>query len=44
MFIYNNLLLLLNHINKGRIIFMSATPIFDNANEITDLVKLIKPI
>ncbi|KAG4082384.1 hypothetical protein H8356DRAFT_1386389 [Neocallimastix lanati (nom. inval.)] len=42
-FIYNNLSSLLNHINKGRIIFMSATPIFDNANEITDLVKLIKP-
>jgi len=42
-FIYNNLSSLLNHINKSRIIFMSATPIFDNANEITDLVKLIKP-
>ncbi|KAG4084028.1 hypothetical protein H8356DRAFT_1016547 [Neocallimastix lanati (nom. inval.)] len=41
-FIYNNLSSLLNHISKGRIIFMSATPIFDNANEITDLVKLIK--
>jgi len=41
--IYNKLLLLLNHINRGRIIFMSATPIFDNANEIINLIKLIKP-
>ncbi|ORX78473.1 hypothetical protein BCR32DRAFT_282219 [Anaeromyces robustus] len=41
--IYHQLLLLLNHINKGLIIFMSATPIFDNYNEMTNFIKLMKP-
>jgi len=41
--IYNKLLNFLNRIKNSRVIFMSATPIFDNYNEITSLVKLIKP-
>ena len=42
-FIYNKLLIFLNAIQNSKVIFMSATPIFDNYNEITSLVKLIKP-
>ena len=41
--IYNKLLKFLNNIKSSRVLFMSATPIFDNYNEITSLVKLIKP-
>ena len=41
--IYHKLLKFLNSIQNAKIIFMSATPIFDNYNEITSLVKLIKP-
>jgi len=41
--IYNKLLRFLNSIQSTRVLFMSATPIFDNYNEITSLVKLIKP-
>ncbi|ORX41595.1 hypothetical protein BCR36DRAFT_339198, partial [Piromyces finnis] len=41
--IYNKLLKFLNNIKDSRVLFMSATPIFDNYNEITSLVKLIKP-
>ena len=41
--IYNKLLKFLNCIQSSRVLFMSATPIFDNYNEITSLVKLIKP-
>ena len=41
--IYSKLLNFLNNIKNSRVLFMSATPIFDNYNEITSLVKLIKP-
>jgi len=41
--IYNKLLTFLNSIRNSRVLFMSATPIFDNYNEIKSLVKLIKP-
>jgi len=42
-YIYERLLNFLNKALKTKIVFMSATPIFDNYNEITSLVKLIKP-
>lgn len=41
--IYNKLLKILNNIKNSRVLFMSATPIFDNYSEITSLVKLMKP-
>ena len=41
--IYGKMLQFLSGIKKSHVLFMSATPIFDNSNEINSLVKLIKP-
>jgi len=41
--IYNKILKLLDTIKDGHVLFMSATPIFDDYQEIPNLVKLIKP-
>jgi len=42
-FIHTKIHKFLNSINNSRVIFMSATPIFDNYNEISSLIKLIIP-
>ncbi|ORX48889.1 P-loop containing nucleoside triphosphate hydrolase protein, partial [Piromyces finnis] len=42
-FIYKRINKFLSSIKNARVIFMSATPIFDNYNEISSLIKLIVP-